>query len=80
MLNGLKENLAEKGVNFTITEDLKEKISELGYNPVFGARQMRRVIQDKVENVLASALLSGEVQRGDKVSMDSKDFKLIINK
>ncbi|MBU3942488.1 ATP-dependent Clp protease ATP-binding subunit [Patescibacteria group bacterium] len=80
MLSSLKKNLAEKGINFIITEDLKEKISELGYNPVFGARQMRRVIQDKVENILASSLLSGEIKRGDKVSINSETFILNINK
>ena len=39
---------------------LKEKIVELSYNPKFGAREMRRVIQDKVENILASAILSNQ--------------------
>jgi len=51
----------------------------LSYNPVFGAREMRRVIQDKVENVLASALLSKELVRGSKVEIDPKGFKMIIN-
>ena len=57
---------------------LKEKIVELGYNPTFGAREMRRVIQDKVENVLASALLSGQIKRGDKAEIDS-NFQLKVN-
>jgi len=39
---------------------------------------MRRVIQDKIENVLASALLSGEIKRGYKVEIDSEDFRLKI--
>jgi len=79
MLNNLKKNLAEKGIEFIITDKLKEKIVELGYNPVFGAREMRRVIQDKVENVFASALLSKELERGTKVSINPEGFKLIIN-
>ncbi len=77
MLSKLKKNLQEKGIEFIITQSLKEKIVELGYNPVFGAREMRRVIQDKVENVLASALLSKELTRGTRVSLDPKTFKLI---
>ena len=56
----------------------KEKIVELGYSPVFGARAMRRVIQDKVENVLASALLSDELKRGNRAELDPKNFKLIL--
>jgi len=76
MFKSLAKNLQEKGIEFIITLPLKEKISELGYDPRFGARQMRRVIQDKVENVLASALLSGELKRGDSVEM-GPDFKLV---
>ncbi len=79
MLSKLKENLKEKGIEFIITERLKEEIVELGYNPVFGAREMRRVIQDKVENVLAPALLSGKLKRGQRVEIAPKGFKLIIN-
>ena len=78
MLQKLKKNLEEKGIEFLITEPLKLKIVELGYNSVFGAREMRRVIQNKLENVLASALLSGKLKRGNKVEVDSR-FKLIIN-
>jgi len=79
LLSKLKKNLEQKDIEFEITEDLKEKIVELGYDPVFGAREMRRVIQDKIENVLASALLSGKIRPGDKVSINSIDFNLIIN-
>ncbi|MFC1663638.1 AAA family ATPase [Patescibacteria group bacterium] len=78
MLQKLKKNLKEKGIDFEITQPLKEKIVELGYNPTFGAREMKRVIQDKVENVLAPALLSGELKRGDRAKID-EEFKLIIN-
>jgi len=69
----------KKGIEFLITHELKERVAELGYSPVFGARQMRRVIQDKVENPLASALLSKDIKRGDKVSLDPQTFTLKIN-
>jgi len=77
MLQKLKKNLKEKGIDFEITLPLKEKIAELGYDPTFGARAMRRVVQDKVENVLAQALLSGELKRGEKIKIDPQDFKII---
>lgn len=80
MLNSLKKNLKEKGIEFEVTEPLKEKIVDLSYNPAFGAREMRRVIQNKVSNILAQALLSDEIKRGDKVEIDPKKFELIINK
>jgi ATP-dependent Clp protease ATP-binding subunit ClpC len=79
LLQKLKANLFSKGIEIIITEPLKEKIAELGYSPVFGAREMRRVIQDKVENPLASGLLSGQLKRGNRVEIDPKDFKLKIN-
>jgi len=79
LLSKSKENLAKKDIEFVITPQLKEKIVELGYDPTFGAREMRRVIQDKVENVLAEALLRGQIKRGDRVAIDAQEFKLIIN-
>jgi ATP-dependent Clp protease ATP-binding subunit ClpA len=79
LLQKLKANLLVKGIEFIITPALKEKIAELSYSPVFGAREMKRVIQDKVENVLASALLKGEIVRGSKVGINPEDFQLVIN-
>jgi len=79
ILSKLKKNLKNKEIEFIITEDLKKKIVELSYNPVFGAREMRRVIQDKVENIFAQALLSGKLNRGDTVKVDAQEFKLIIS-
>ena len=77
MLGSLQKNLKEKGIDFVITLSLKEKIVTLGYNPTFGAREIKRVIQDKVENVLASALLSGDLKRGNSIEIDAASFKLI---
>ncbi|MDO8424456.1 MAG: ATP-dependent Clp protease ATP-binding subunit [bacterium] len=75
----LKKILAEKDVEFVVTDSLKEKIVDIGYDPTFGARNMQRVIQDKIGNVLAKALLSRELKRGDKVEVDSEEFTLKIN-
>jgi len=79
MLKDLKKNLEEKGISFIITQELKEKIVKLGHDPTFGARHMRRVIQDKVENVLASALLAGHLPRGSTCRINPADFSLIVN-
>ena len=78
MLQKIKKGLKEKEIDFIITLVLKEKIAELGYDPTFGARQMKRVIQDKVENVLASALLSGELKKGAQIEIDPEGFKIIV--
>jgi ATP-dependent Clp protease ATP-binding subunit ClpC len=79
LLKSLKKNLAQKDIEFEITEPLKEKIVELSYSPVFGAREMRRVIQEKIENLLAQAILLGKIKRGDKVQIAPEKFELIIN-
>ncbi|MFH1780954.1 MAG: ATP-dependent Clp protease ATP-binding subunit [Candidatus Nealsonbacteria bacterium] len=78
MLKSLKNHLQEKGIDFVITMSLKEKIVELSYDPTFGARQMKRVIQDKVENILAEAILSGKLKRGDMAEIDSQEFTLKV--
>ena len=79
LLKKMGEKLTEKGINFVISQDLKEKIVELGYNPKFGARAMKRVIQDKIGNILAKALLANQLKRGDTVQVNLKDFSLDIN-
>jgi len=76
MLQKLAKNLSQKGVEFIITKPLKKKIVEMGFSPVFGAREMRRVIQEKVENVLAQAFLSKALKRGDRIKINPKGFKI----
>lgn len=78
-LQGLQKSLKEKEIDFEITDSLKEKIVELSYKPEFGAREMRRVIQDKVENAVASALLADKIKKGDKIQINPETFELIIN-
>ncbi|MEK7542276.1 MAG: ATP-dependent Clp protease ATP-binding subunit [Patescibacteria group bacterium] len=77
MLKKLQSNMmTEKGIELEITEDLKAKIAELGYDPKFGARNMRRVLSDKVENALAVALLSNAIKRGDRITVDANTFEV----
>ena len=76
-LGNLAKNLKEKDINFTITEPLKEKIVELSYKPEFGAREMRRVVQDRVENVVAEALLSDKITKGDSIEINPENFQIV---
>jgi len=78
MLNKIQEGLGEKNIEFVISEELKEKVVELGYDITFGARNLQRTIQDKVENPLAEALLREEIKKGDKVELSAKKFKVKI--
>ena len=59
---------------------MKERIVELSYKPEFGAREMRRVIQDKVENSVSEALLSDKIVKGDKMEINPENFEIIVFK
>lgn len=78
MLNKIKKGLEEKRIEFVITEPLKEKIVELGYNITFGARNMKRVIQDRVEDAIARALLKEEIKPGTKFTVNPENFSIEI--
>lgn len=74
MLSQVRENLEAKGIELVITDALKTAVAELGYDPTFGARNMRRVIQEKVENALATAFLKDSIKRGDTIEIDPASF------
>ncbi len=76
-LVSLQNKLKEKDIDFVITEPLKEKIVELSYKPEFGAREMRRVVQDKVENKIAEALLSDKITKGNSIEINPENFDII---
>ena len=57
MLNELNENLQEQQISFTLTNEVKNKLVELGYHPEFGARPLRRVIQEQLEDKIADYIL-----------------------
>ena len=69
----------KKEIDFEITEHLKEAIVNLSYKPAFGAREMRRVVQDKVENPIAQALIADQIKKGDKIQLNPDTFELLIN-
>ncbi|NRD78683.1 ATP-dependent Clp protease ATP-binding subunit [Bacillus sp. BRMEA1] len=57
MLNELKETLKEQNIDLTFSEEVKEKLAELGYHPAFGARPLRRTIQEQLEDKIADFIL-----------------------
>jgi ATP-dependent Clp protease ATP-binding subunit ClpB len=66
----LNSRLAEKGLFLEITERAKLKIAEIGYDPIFGARPLKRAIQRYIENPLAIKVLEGAFTEGDVVVVD----------
>lgn len=78
-LQGLVDRLEDKGFEVTITERLLEKLAHAGFDPLFGARPLKRAIQQKVENPLAQAMLSGKVVPGKPLELDADSDGLILN-
>ena len=75
-LDKVRERLVEKHVTLQVTDAAKAHLSEEGYNPNFGARPLRRVVQNKIEDVLSEGILSGAFQHGYTVEVDFKDGKI----
>ncbi len=70
MVKDLQSRLAERKLNLELTEKAKSWLAKEGYDPVYGARPLRRVIERYVENPLSSQVLRGELKEGDTVRVD----------
>lgn len=76
----LKRLLDERKIEFEITEDAREKLALDGYNPIYGARPLKRAIRAQIENPLSKELLLGHFTDGDKILIDVKDDKITFEK
>ncbi len=72
------ERVAERGVQVTLTPEARTLLGDLGYDPTYGARPLRRVIQKQLTDRLALALLKGELREGDSVRVDAVDGELLL--
>lgn len=77
-VNRLRQRLAERHITLQLTDAARDLLAEMGYDPQFGARPLRRVIQRELENRIARSLLEGTIRDGDTVEVDAKDGKLVI--
>ncbi len=78
MLREVWKELAEKTVKLEVTDAAKNLLGEKGYDPIFGARPLRRTIQDMVEDPLSDAFLRGDFQAGDTVLVDCEGEEIVI--
>ena len=70
MLKDVETRIKEKQVELEVTESARDWIGEKGYDPVFGARPLRRVIQERLEDSLSEALLRGDFEQGHTIRVD----------
>ena len=77
-LKDVTSNLIEKGIDLVVTDAAKEWLIEKGYDPLYGARPLRRVIQDNVEDKLSDAILAGDLGPADTAIVDLDDGNLVV--
>ena len=80
MVKDVAERLAEQGITFELTQVAADWLAEEGFDPVYGARPLRRAIQRSLENRLSSGILSGEFQGGDHLVVNVAEGGLAITK
>jgi ATP-dependent Clp protease ATP-binding subunit ClpB len=79
-MDRLRKLLGDRRLELEITPEAKERIAGEGYDPVFGARPLKRVIQQQIQNELAVRLLRGEIAEGDRVKIDMKNGALVFSR
>ena len=79
MLASVSQQLAEKKVKLEVTDAAKDFLGEKGYDEVFGARPLRRVIQDMVEDKLSDDLLRGKFREGDTAVVDLEGEEIVVH-
>lgn len=78
MMDQVKKELEEKKIGLELTEEAKKHLAEKGFDPVFGARPLRRLIQNEVEDALSDEVLGGNLKDGDVAVVDFEDDKIVI--
>ncbi|HXZ58190.1 MAG TPA: AAA family ATPase, partial [Gaiellaceae bacterium] len=79
-LRRVEARLAERGLRLELTEPAKEALIEVGWDPTYGARPLKRAIQRLLENPLALRLLEGDFAEGDTIRVDASDGELVFEK
>ncbi len=79
-LRGLEKRLGERGIRIALSDKAFDLLGNIGFDPVYGARPLKRAIQQQLENPLAQRILSGEYANGDTISVDAEGGKLVFGK
>jgi len=78
MLESVASGLLEKGINLEVTDTAKDWLADKGFDPQFGARPLRRVIQNSLEDKLSDSILEGELSPGDTAMIDVEDGTITV--
>jgi ATP-dependent Clp protease ATP-binding subunit ClpB len=77
-INRLRPRLAERHITLRLTDAARGLLAKMGYDPQFGARPLKRVIQREVENRIAPGILDGSIRDGDTVVIDAENGRLVV--
>ncbi|WP_290754257.1 ATP-dependent Clp protease ATP-binding subunit, partial [Exiguobacterium sp. UBA3968] len=80
MAKTLEKRLAEQEIHFELTPAALSKIADIGYDPEYGARPIRRALQREAEDRLSEALLAGDIQKGEHVALDVEENEFIVRR
>jgi ATP-dependent Clp protease ATP-binding subunit ClpB len=78
-LNSLRKRLAVRELNIEFTDAALDHIADAGFDPVYGARPLKRAIQSQVENPLAQEILAGKFLPGETIKVDEKEGLLVFD-
>jgi len=79
-LRGLEARLAERGLKLQVSEPAFDLLGSVGFDPIYGARPLKRAIQAQLENPLAHRILSGDFANGDTIAVDAAGAQLVFNR
>ena len=79
MVKELSDRLADQELSLELTDAARTQVIAHGYDPVYGARPLKRYLQNYVETLAAKKILSGDVHQGDTLVLDVKDGEFVIN-
>jgi ATP-dependent Clp protease ATP-binding subunit ClpB len=74
----LADRLADKQIELVLTDNARSFLARKGYDPVYGARPLKRTIQKHLENELSMEILKGSIQAGDRVSAEAQDDRIVF--
>ena len=78
LLRDVENQLKDKQISLEVTDAAKEYLAEEGYDPNFGARPLRRLIQNVLEDRLSEELLAGRLKAGDVAMVDMEDGEIVV--
>ena len=78
-LANLDRRLSDNNLKLELSDDAMQQLAEVGFDPVYGARPLKRAIQRSIENPLAEAILSGRYKPGDTIKVDVRDGELVFS-